>query len=859
MASEDRILKILLQIQSDLSGLAPVKSGMADIRKETEDTAKSAFGLKQAFEFAGANQAFEEMVNIIREVPRQLEEWIKGGIEFSAQIQNIQTGIAAVLQLTQGGKFANFDEAKIAAGEFIDTMKEKANELGVEYIAMFESVQHTQAQLANAGVNDVNKAIDLTVALNRAMQSVGVSAVQAARDIGDILQGQAARTLGGGRLAPALGFTKEEMDQWILGLIQTGQLYDGLMSKLAPFQSAAIAAAANFDASLNRVKNSILDLGGEAAKPIMGPLQEAFERFAATAKSDDIKALARVFGDIGAVVTGMARGLGEATLSLGGFVEKYRQLINLTPLGNVATLLVGDVKGSFDNNLLLVKTEELRKQYDLIHQQTLEADTAAKKTEAFNALNAQEINVLEQIAAEKAKGAQADDHILEALQKAYENLRSMQAIFPDIAGTAEQAATATREISAALQKVLDAQALLHAETYGSDADIYKAKWIATYHSIADEAKKVGDQNALSNLDQLTYEKLRGPERARELADAEKESGVQRDITAFLREDSLLMTQIHNAQQLISANPFLSADQKQAQSVPLIISEISQLNAEIQRGQVLMHGGSLDPAQYDQVGKAVDNLKTKVQLLKFQLQESSFSGGLIADLTKWTNSFGTAAQQIGHTIQGTINASLQQFNQLLLTGKFNAQQLLQQIAQLGLTLIEQMLLQRAMQAINHGQSVQLAATTGPMIASLMMPAATVVSIATEGEADVQAPIAIAAAIAASSGLAFAAEGGLISRPTMTMMGEEGPEFVFSAPAVRNIGAQNLEAAHQSARSISSGQSATSTSSQGGGSGGHHINIALVDETKHAEKWLNTRAGQNHIIKIVQGGKLQLGVP
>ena len=84
-----------------------------------------------------------------------------------------------------------------------------------------------------------------------------------------------------------------------------------------------------------------------------------------------------------------------------------------------------------------------------------------------------------------------------------------------------------------MQKLLDQEALFRAETYGDDADVYRAKWVLTYDTIAAEAKKAGQAISQGELEQLTYEKLRGPERQKELADLAKEADSHRGVTDLL--------------------------------------------------------------------------------------------------------------------------------------------------------------------------------------------------------------------------------------------------------------------------------------------------------------------------------------
>ena len=87
MASEDRILKILLQLQSDITGgtemkgaLGEIKDSLANIqkidawgnyiasaknaKKATEDVSTSAFTLKDALKFAGAEEALRRTLDV---------------------------------------------------------------------------------------------------------------------------------------------------------------------------------------------------------------------------------------------------------------------------------------------------------------------------------------------------------------------------------------------------------------------------------------------------------------------------------------------------------------------------------------------------------------------------------------------------------------------------------------------------------------------------------------------------------------------------------------------------------------------------------------------------------------------------
>src|SRR5438477_6642961 len=142
MAAEDRILKILLEIKSDISDLAKAKTGLGDVRQEVDKT-KSAFGLMDAFKFAGVNVSLEGLrdlvVEVTHEVASAIGEFIHSGVEFAAELQQTQIAIAGVVAQTQPERFRDFAAASGAAAEVLDLLKTRANALGISYETMFET------------------------------------------------------------------------------------------------------------------------------------------------------------------------------------------------------------------------------------------------------------------------------------------------------------------------------------------------------------------------------------------------------------------------------------------------------------------------------------------------------------------------------------------------------------------------------------------------------------------------------------------------------------------------------------------------------------------------------------------------
>jgi hypothetical protein len=318
-------------------------------------------------------------------------------------------------------------------------------------------------------------------------------------------------------------------------------------------------------------------------------------------------------------------------------------------------------------------------------------------------------------------------------------------------------------------------------------------------TIQERVQQVYDQKLKSLLDAKVPAAL-AKDLASETAESERQkleairgqAPAARDYNAALKEAQTILQGIRQQQQLIEGAPFMGADQKQAALLASYKTELLAVGTAMASLQHDIVGGGLDPAVLEQDKQKLQQLTAQYQTLQQKISAATLP--LQAELQTWANSFGSTMTQVGHTIEQTIGASLQAVNQFLVTGKFNAQALLQQIATLGLQLVEQMIIQRAMAAINAGAAAGQAAVTGPAIAAAFAPAATAVTVATEGQAALTAPASFAAALALIEGMVFAQHGGVIpgtgTGDTVPAMLTPG-EFVVNRQSAAAIGYGNLE--------------------------------------------------------------------
>jgi hypothetical protein len=258
-----------------------------------------------------------------------------------------------------------------------------------------------------------------------------------------------------------------------------------------------------------------------------------------------------------------------------------------------------------------------------------------------------------------------------------------------------------------------------------------------------------------------------------------ERDAHKDLSVALQEESQLLRDIRVQQQLIAESPFLSADAKMAALHQALIDERSELIKNVTAWQARLaamqnDGSPKARAEIDRVIAKLHDLDAALQHNANQLKVTTFGGDLKKNLADWVNSFGSAGQQIGNLIQGSINVGLQGTNQLLtglITGTGNWKQTLvqaeAQIASLFLTWIEQMALQRLAQLLGITTTTTAQVASGGAIAAAHAPAAAASSVSSFGAAaiigEVLAVAAIAAIIAAIGG-GFASGGRIPGVPS-----------------------------------------------------------------------------------------------
>lgn len=249
----------------------------------------------------------------IAEVPRAFREAIAEGVQFNQQMESLGLNLAGAFRAAAPERYLNFSAAQAEGTRALDLLREKANSLGLDMHALGESLSINLASLTHAGVTDLEKQVNLVTLLQQVTASKGISGFQATRDIIDLLNGQANRTILGKELEP-LGVNNESIKQ----AKEQGELYEFLTSKFGAYTEAAGAYANTFAAAQQRLKNETEQLYSEISRPVFEALKEAYVELAAEIQKPEVREGLRAIGyDVATVVSAGAGLLSWAVQNAG--------------------------------------------------------------------------------------------------------------------------------------------------------------------------------------------------------------------------------------------------------------------------------------------------------------------------------------------------------------------------------------------------------------------------------------------------------------------------------------------------------------------------------------------------------------
>ncbi|HEY1791517.1 MAG TPA: hypothetical protein VGG34_01250 [Opitutaceae bacterium] len=802
---------ILLKVSANLEGIKKAQEAFLDLQNAAKFSmgginaaAKEAAGFGDTFReqffgsfgmgaglTAGATAAMS-VVAAVRAISGAIKGVLSEGIQFTAEMENAKTGIAAALQEFDPERYHTFQQALEASGDVIDKLKAKSAQFGLSFPALAEQYTATVGAMFKGGITDLNKQIELSVTLNRAMTTLGIQGFRATRDIADILNGVANRTVAG----RSLGITDADLK----AASEAGQLYEFLNQKLHAFTEAVTASAENITILQERLNATTAQSASDATADLAVSYKELLKSLIALTSSDAFKQTVRFLSlgaqasigqltDLADVIDGRQPLTGPQQEAVAGRkqfdqfsaqadnVRSQSDIDSATDQGwkNIRQLAssgsaIGDDDNTSTGNIVelidltrqrlsLLQSEgqkqiELNKQKDLEAQ--MEARAAAFTREAAAARDAlvkkgPEIQAQEEARVEAAfKEADKSEYINMLLAKkasltAQLNgpdsrperyLGSNEASDPSKQSEAQQAAYTFRlEMAGKIAQVEhEIFATQDAEAKAEEAENKKAQ------EAADKKEKQAEKELAAKRSAASQEQQRADQAA---VDSIKEDEYLTDrqkkellYLEYKREEQQIAEDIAIAKKRVETEPDGSATKAQAQD------ELKRLQ---ERQQVTL------PKEMSQTAPG------------------SFFGDMTSGLVKLTNSFKSIGSEISGVMNSALNSVSSNITALIMKTK-TWHQALASVASTITTQVVQAIVQASVQWVARkviefalGNSLRAAALAANAATAMGMSAiwaapATLATIASWGGAAAMAPVAVGGAMAAVQGMALFKVGG-----------------------------------------------------------------------------------------------------
>jgi hypothetical protein len=718
MAGEDKVLKVLLQIQSDISDLGKLKTGVDDLKKSLEDTSQAGFSLGDAFKFAGAEEALKGVLDGLKEVGAAMVDVVKNSVEKAAEIQTEEFPLTQMLrdsgevgkQVLEGlgsawqefGVISNESLAKAAQGftilgtpaENLIARLTEASKISVGFGIGLEDVVSAYARFQTAIMNN-------TEVMTRGIGGFGLAAqalLQVLEDHFGKTKDQIQSMLKAGQISiNDLNMAMRE------AAVEGGRFADVFAAKRATFEGAITAMETAWQGFEQKIGKPIIDW----ATPYINEITRIE------------KALAKVAEDEGwqaALEAAWATITEELEKDFGKIAqdERWKNAIKAAwevLAAEIAVIIQHGISSGFDAAISATGVPSEAKALADIYHQAYNAEFSAKIAEGKTKLQADWA---------------ATNAAIWAVMKA------------EVVGSASD--TGEAAVGSLSSAVKEGQSKLKAAL---------AQLFSPVKTSVAEAKKefedaMADEGEVPSIPVLPTETPETLNKVTKASDALKEA---------MKELETAMQGVKQQQQLIQQNPFISADEKEKQSVQSLTQELNNLEAQIQKLETLKASGLLSGPELADVNQKLQQSNFQVKLLQENL--SAKQSPYLTDLINWANSFGTTSHQVFTSFKTVADDAFNSLNQYIITGKFNLQSFLQSIELIGLKLLEQLAIQQIVAAIGDTAAVTSANIVGPQVAAAWAGAATAVSTATFGGA---AGIGATAELAALSTIQSALGGG-----------------------------------------------------------------------------------------------------
>lgn len=565
-------------------------------------------------------------------------------------------------------------------------------------------------------------------------------------------------------------------------------------------------------AGLDRARQGFRDLNGQVARSSRQWTQQAAAALGVTAAVGLLGAeIRRVIRDMESIpgipqetidTVNMAKqNFAEARVQLDQWIASGAKLFSEVGLG--LGYLAGAVLYGWDN---------AAEAYDKSEKAAKLAAQRAKEAEEAQRRQAQAARELAEISA-----------FLEQLAGARAETRDAEARVRQVGESEGQRAVRLRQEAAEYERLaIVAQSTLESEQFRRRAKEAQADADQILVNLAREQRDLQD-----SLAQLEFDKLPAAQR---LAVIQAEIAVLAQQTRdFSRGDAIATEQQNQAlARLLELKNEEAAAEREI--------EEARKRAEEERKRVLRAGPGRDDV-LGQIDAARESLPT--------LAESA--GNAVR------SAYGTAVNSIMAGLDGLWTRSMDLGDALLSIAGGFGRAFLQSLAQIVAEYAAKKAVMFAIDVAYSAKGLALSAATAAKSLVSWIPSAIAAGISSLGSAAAIGTAAVVAALAAFGGFESGGfTGGSEGAPAGIVHGQE---FVFSAPAVRNIGAGNLASLHAAALAPAAAPSLGSGAAAGGAA--QSVSVGIFDRRTSAEDYLQSERGRRFLYDTYRQMQRELG--
>lgn len=280
---------VIIALKADTSGVDEARRALFSLRDVTQGAGLAVGAL-------GAAGALNAVTG-----------FIKRGVDFNAQLETAQIGIAAIFkQFDTTGRFADFSAAMGEAGKAVALLRKEAESSPATFSDLLSSYQATTGAMTAAGI-PMERQVVLVNRLSQALAALGIRSEQLTQETRALVTGNITEDAAAARI---LGISRSDID----AAKEQGRLYEFLNTKTAAFGEAGKRAAGTYAVAVSNLNDALDALASKLAGPLSRALTAAagdLQKAVGSLTAEDIKAIAEGLADAARLASLFAAGMLE--------------------------------------------------------------------------------------------------------------------------------------------------------------------------------------------------------------------------------------------------------------------------------------------------------------------------------------------------------------------------------------------------------------------------------------------------------------------------------------------------------------------------------------------------------------------